>query len=385
MGLQALCAAIDELVGTDPAELSDRGSIECLESQLARLEAVVCAAAVAFEEGGAWAPSGARSAVAWLARHCRLPKAIARRQLRLGRLLRRRRRVREAWLAGQVTSAQAQVIGGLDHGPGAEALDRDEEMLVAQAGRLGFADFARAADYWSQLADPEGTEEAAEARRARRAVSLDQTLGGAWVGALTLDPVAGAVVAGELERLGDELFRADWAQAAEALGRPPTVGELPRTPAQRRADALVEMARRSGTAPEGGRRPAPLFSVFVGYETLRGRILELAQGRVLAPGDLVPWLGEADLERAVFASPRRVEVSATARLFTGATRRGVELRDRRCAHPYCDCPLERCQVDHVVPYAQGGPTTQENGRLLCGFHNRQRHRRPPPDPDPDPS
>jgi hypothetical protein len=32
-----------------------------------------------------------------------------------------------------------------------------------------------------------------------------------------------------------------------------------------------------------------------------------------------------------------------------------------------------------VPYAEGGPTTQENGRLLCGFHNRLRSQWPKPD------
>jgi 5-methylcytosine-specific restriction endonuclease McrA len=66
------------------------------------------------------------------------------------------------------------------------------------------------------------------------------------------------------------------------------------------------------------------------------------------------------------------------RFYTGATRRAVELRDRRCTHPYCHRPLDDCEVDHIVTYAEGGPTTQENGRLLCSFHNRLRNQRPPP-------
>ena len=64
-----------------------------------------------------------------------------------------------------------------------------------------------------------------------------------------------------------------------------------------------------------------------------------------------------------------------ARLFTGGTRRAIELRDRICTHPYCYEPAENCQADHIEPYAVGGPTTQENGRLLCGFHNRLRNQR----------
>ena len=111
---------------------------------------------------------------------------------------------------------------------------------------------------------------------------------------------------------------------------------------------------------------------------MHGRICELAGGTVIAPGSLLEWLDQACIERAVFGPGRRVEVSATARLFTGATRRGVELRDRECTHPYCDASAKVLQVDHIVPYGEGGLTTQENGRLLCGFHNRLRNQHPPP-------
>jgi hypothetical protein len=45
----------------------------------------------------------------------------------------------------------------------------------------------------------------------------------------------------------------------------------------------------------------------------------------------------------------------------------------------CDEPAERCQADHIIPYSLDGLTVQENGRLLCGFHNRLRNQRPPPD------
>ncbi|HEX4244488.1 MAG TPA: HNH endonuclease signature motif containing protein, partial [Acidimicrobiales bacterium] len=158
----------------------------------------------------------------------------------------------------------------------------------------------------------------------------------------------------------------------------PKVDELSRTSPQRRADALVEMATRSRTAPANGQRPAPLFSVLVGYETMHGRMCQLAQGTVVTPGSLIRWLDEAYVERAVFRPGNRTEISSTVRLFGGATRRAIELRDLECTHPYCDTPAPDCQVDHIMPAAIGGPTTQENGRLLCGFHNRLRNQRPPP-------
>ena len=109
-----------------------------------------------------------------------------------------------------------------------------------------------------------------------------------------------------------------------------------------------------------------------------GASVSSLSGSVISPGSLLAYLEGADFERAVFAPGQRVEVSVTARLFSGATRRAIELRDRTCTHPFCDVPAERCQIDHIVPYALGGQTTQENGRVLCGFHNRLRNQRPPP-------
>ena len=155
-------------------------------------------------------------------------------------------------------------------------------------------------------------------------------------------------------------------------------GHLTRRPAQRRADALVEMARRSAGYPHGGRLPEPLFSVMVGYETFAGRICELANGTVVTPGEVARWIDSAWVERVVFDGPSRViDVGVRRRLFGGATRRAVQVRDRQCFHPQCEVPAEECQVDHVQPWSEGGPTVQTNGRAACDFHNRQRHRRSP--------
>jgi hypothetical protein len=88
-------------------------------------------------------------------------------------------------------------------------------------------------------------------------------------------------------------------------------------------------------------------------------------------------LDRAAVERAVFDGPDRVMTVGHTRLFTGALRRAVEVRDRHCTHPGCTVPAERCEVDHVVPFAEGGPTNQSNATLLCPAHHRWRHRSPP--------
>jgi hypothetical protein len=122
--------------------------------------------------------------------------------------------------------------------------------------------------------------------------------------------------------------------------------------------------------------------VLVGYETFAGRICQLADQTVVTPGTVAKLLDEALIERVVFDGPSRVIDVGQARCFTGALRRAIEVRDRECQWDGCHVPYPHCEVDHIQPHAQGGPTTQTNGRLGCGPHNRHKGNqtgREPPD------
>ena len=81
------------------------------------------------------------------------------------------------------------------------------------------------------------------------------------------------------------------------------------------------------------------------------------------------------------AEASRFTVSGAEPLVGVALRRAIEVRDRTCQEPLgCDVPAEECDVDHIVPYTEGGETTQENGRCTCKSFNRHRDskRGPPP-------
>ncbi len=167
-----------------------------------------------------------------------------------------------------------------------------------------------------------------------------------------------------------------------------TSGLLARTGAQRRHDALVEMATRAMTAPAHGKRPRPLITVMVDYHTFTGRVCELAGGTVIAPGAAAELLPDPAtvIERVVFNGANRITDISTARSFQGTLRRILELKHPRCTHPTCHIPAAHCEGDHIVAWSRGGLTDQDNGQLTCAFHNRWRYhhdQHPQPQPAPD--
>jgi len=380
---------LDHMAERDSFAYSDKESIMAIERLLGRFEYVVAEAAAAFEASGEWASDGAKTAAAWLMTRCHLPASVAKAQLRRGKVLTTVAVSAQAFSEGSIGVAQFDLLAKAAKGPGGAigaggpateaAFSRDEALLVTHAQEMKFAPFASVLAYWGQLADPDGADASDMARLARRDVYLRESISGMFLGQMNLDPVSGTIVATELGRREQVLFEADWKKASDELGREPKLHELCRTPAQRRADALVEMAVRSASTPADARRPEPLFSILVGYETLHGRICRLEGGPVLSPGTLLPHLDGASFERLVFGLDNRVECSVRSRFFSGATRRALEVRDQICSHEFCEEPVPRCQGDHIITFADGGPTDQGNGRLLCGFHNRLRNGREPPD------
>jgi hypothetical protein len=53
-----------------------------------------------------------------------------------------------------------------------------------------------------------------------------------------------------------------------------------------------------------------------------------------------------------------------------ALRHLIEVRQRTCAAPGCRRPAAQCDIDHTVPFDQGGPTCECNGAPLCRRHHR---------------
>ena len=269
------------------------------------------------------------------------------------------------------------------------ALHRQLERLGAvttravaafDAGRSWEADGARTASAWLARHWDIGQESARRRVRLGRALRSMPAVEAAWL-AGDIGQAQVRLLAAARTAETTECFARDEAllvEQARTLGYRLFVKALAYW--AQLADALVAMARRGQGMPAGSRLPEPLFSVLVDYNTF-GRTCELADGTVVAPGSLTRWLGEGWVERVVFDGPDRIKnVGVRRRIFSGATRRSIELRDRTCFHPTCDVPAEQCEIDHVRLWSEGGLTTEDNGRVACGFHNRERQKARPPPP-----
>lgn len=150
-----------------------------------------------------------------------------------------------------------------------------------------------------------------------------------------------------------------------------------RTADQRRLDALMEVIRRYTTSGEGpangGDRPRVnlLLDLRTLTEGLKPAVLldsgeqisaELA--RVLAcDADILPIVCNG--------ASQPLDVGRQQRMFTGALRSALAVRDRGCAFPGCDRPPRDCDGHHLVPWWENGPTSIANGALLCRFHHNQ--------------
>ena len=260
------------------------------------------------------------------------------------------------WAAGEIGPDHVELLADAASGR-AELFARDEAMLVAHCEELTWGQAVKALRYWTFRADAELDRDGTPPPRAS-SLRLSTTFDGTVSGEFTLDPVGGATVGEALRRIERDLYRADQRDG------------VIRTMGERLAAALVEMAVRSQTAPQHGRRPEPLVCILAGEATVE-HLCELSTGTVIAPDLVVPHLGRSQVQTFIFDGADRVVAASPLRTFRGRLRRAVQVRDRHCQHPSgCDVPVTGCDVDHRVAHAEGGVTDETNGELQCAAHNR---------------
>ena len=359
--LDTLTAAIDELAGIDldalgVSELHD--AVVGLGAVSSRLEAQWCRLIGRWDSRQVWADDGSKAAGARLARETHWRRGDCDRLVARARDLTNMPHTEAANAAGELCGRHVDLIASCDREWRNAEFTESEELLVNLCRTPYFGVASRGIDYWKQCADLAAADRDGDTVRAGRHLSASVTFNGTVAIDGVLDPLGGEVLKSELVRLCEQLRLQDLRDG------------VVRTTTQRRADALVEMAMRSATAPADGLRPRPLLSVTIGIDPFN-HLCQTAAGTVIAPGLLIPYLSDADIERIVYDPPARRFEASRKRSFTGAMRRIIEIRDGHCQHPSgCDEPAARCDADHIVPHSHGGITCLCQGELECLYHNR---------------
>ncbi|MDQ2650590.1 MAG: HNH endonuclease [Actinomycetota bacterium] len=327
-------------------------------------------------------PLGAKSTALFAAWQLHLADGLARSMVRTSRELRRVPAGADAYRAGLITRDHIRLLAKCQT-TNPDAFTEAEEMLVGLAVSMDFVDFTKAITYWCQLADPDGSQNDAEAKLAARNATVVTAPDAMVLIKAQLDPIGGGIFLSTFEQITRELFLQDWEAAKAIHGDDISLDKLARTNTQRAADALQVMAERArmvngNTSDIHG--PKPLITVLVGEDTLRN-LCETEAGTILDPHDLLRLLHRAEIERIIFHGRSRVlDVGERHRFFTGPTRRAIQVRDRECDADSCHEPVTNADIDHILEYSNDGLTVQANGRVLCKWHHRWRHKHDRPTP-----
>ena len=353
-----------EVWEVDPGALSDAAlsaHVRALDAERCRVEAAMAKAVAAWDARKAWAYDGATSGTAWLAHRCELSRSSAATMVRTARRLQSMDATRDAIDAGDVGFAKAVLLASAANRTEKtrEVFARDEALLVEHARRLTVDQTAQMLRHWLLRADPDGPAgNGREGDKLNVSSTFDDTTVLDALYTSEDGEVVRAAIADEYERL--------W-RAERASGGPT------RTPAQRRAAALAEIARRAVGAQVG----RPTIAVTIGLEDLHarsgtGRVDQT--GAAVSPETVRRLSCDAQIVRVVTnGASEPLDVGRASRTITPAQRRALTLRDRGCVFPGCDRPPGWCDGHHVVHWADGGATDMANLVLLCDHHHKAMH------------
>ena len=343
---------------------------------------------------------GHRSVAAWAAHRHHSRVGVAQHQATVARKLDPVPDVAAAFATGDISLDHARILTRVYRPAIHDIYHRDIEMLLRFARTLSFDRFEKAIRRWWEEADPDEAQRCRDRRYAKRTLHTAR-VGDQVVTKMTSDPLSGAIFGETLDRFTQKLFDEEWAAAREAHGDDTCINDLERTPGQRRHDALIRAMSVAGRSLDG-ETAEPLVHVLIDQETLDREVerfcggepdpvpaephpifgagvCETLGGTPISPTDALLAAFRGHMARAVYSGPGRiVDMGRRSRLFSGALREALMIRDRICTHPGCNIPAHLCQADHIVPWSRGGSTDESNGNMKCRYHHHLRHRTPDP-------
>src|SRR4051812_40052872 len=368
-----LQSALDALAADDLHDLAapqylDRAQL--LVRARNRIDAELASTARRAELAQAPEQDGKKSMASWLRGHCRLSPGEAARVVRNGRTLDQLPAVAAACADGAVSAEQLAVIAPVtrpENLAAAAAQDVDlaglDAALAEVAATRPFRELTQVVHHYLARLDPDGDEpDPTEGRRLTIAKHAD----GSITGRFDLDAVGGEKVQAALE----SIVQANRPQGDE------------RTRAQQLGDALVQLADNalaSGNLPFLRTvKPHVVVTIgiddFAGPHTGPGAAATGFGARISAAR--ARWLAcDGNISRIVIGPEGQpLDLGRTKRSFPPHMRTALDIRDTGCVFTGCFAPTHWCDAHHVLEWVlDDGPTSVDNGALLCEMHHTKVH------------
>jgi hypothetical protein len=354
--------ALQEAVQNLDSEVLEPSQARNLVEVFSTIERLAAAgkglAARRVASSGLWRETGERSPAHWMARSTRTSVGHAVAILETAERIADLPGTQAALREGKLSEVQAIHIASA-----AAASPTSEPELLAAAEVDGVAALReRCAQVTAAATDESARQRAIHQRRQLRHWTDPE---GAFRLEGRLTPESGAVVLAALEPFKERIFK----QARQAARRESYDAYA--------ADALVELAEhaRRCKAEHARSTPSAMVHIRVDHSAfVRGRLRE---GEICE----IPGLGpvsvataralatDAILSAVVTKGADVGEIAHLGRTIPSRLRTALEERDPTCVVP--GCSERQClEIDHIVPFAEGGPTCLDNLARLCRWHHR---------------
>jgi hypothetical protein len=339
---------VDSLILTEAFALADR------------LNAKLLAAVGEHDTAELWRTDGATSMTAWLRHHTRRSGRDAARCAKTARRLGQLPVTAAAYRDGLLSGGHVQAIVANLKDRTAGLFGHHETELVPELAPLSVGETAVAMQDWARRADAVMGDDP-DTPQPERSLHLSRILDGRRELSGSFDPEGGAVIA----------------TALRLASTPDVEGEPARSPAQRRADALVDVCRRflDHQQHRQGGRHRPHLNVVATLDDLerrgQGRLLD---GSTLDATTVQRLFCDAGVHRVFVAGRSSIlDYGTTTRTVPANLFNALVIRDRHCRFPGCDRPPDWCEAHHVRWVLDGGPTALDNLTLQCSRHHHLLH------------
>ncbi|CAB4651868.1 unannotated protein [freshwater metagenome] len=319
------------------------------------------------ERTNAWKGEGAKSISEWLSNEPDCARYEAQSVVVLANQLQHLPVTTAALLSGDLSGTQAVEVTR-----GAIVAPNTETQLINLSRHATVRDLRDATSRVVAAA----TDEAERHRQVHKSRYLKSwtDLDGSFNVRARMTAANGALVMVALKPIQDEIFK-----AARKSGN----HERPEAYA---ADALMVLCEKASNADSRAahgvsetkrRRPNAVMNIRIDIDALKrghtehGEVCEIAGVGPIPVASATEYLGEAFLKLLVVDGVDIKTVAHMGRHIPAQLRTAVEERDRVCQVPTCDMSLG-LEIDHIVPFAEGGPASLENLVRLCKRHHLQK-------------